>query len=218
MASSGQLDGRTHGYIIRTFRLTDTSLIVEWLTDSEGRVSTVARGALRKKSALSGKLDLLFFAAITYRRSHKSDLHTLREVELKATPQRIRRSMHGLNQVAYFVDLIRRTTEQDTPIPEIFDLFQRALNLAEEGRHGPMFTLWFEWRLLAVLGLRPMEAVDRLGEPALEVLARWDRSPDDCSTADPLSERQTTTLARLLGRSWIREMGRYPKARNELLH
>ncbi|MCS1410476.1 MAG: DNA repair protein RecO [Verrucomicrobia subdivision 3 bacterium] len=218
MATSSQLEGRTNGYIIRTFRLTDTSLIVEWLTDSKGRISTVARGALREKSALSGKLDLLFFASITFRQSLNSDLYTLKEVELKTTPQSIRCSVAGLNQVAYFVDLVRRTTEQNTPTPEIFDLFQRSLNLAEQGQQGPAFTLWFEWQLLAILGLQPARDVIQLTEADRRVLAQWEQSPNDFPMADQLSQQQTNNIACLLTESWIREIGRCPKKRNELLH
>ena len=54
------LETRAIGLILRTRRLTETSLIVHWLTAEEGRVATVAKGALRPKSPFRGKLDLCY--------------------------------------------------------------------------------------------------------------------------------------------------------------
>ena len=50
------------GLILRTLPLTETSLIVRWLTPEFGRISTVARGARRPQSAFHGKLDLFYEA------------------------------------------------------------------------------------------------------------------------------------------------------------
>ena len=46
------------GLILRIRPLTETSLIVHWLTPEFGRVATVAKGARRPKSPFAGKLDI----------------------------------------------------------------------------------------------------------------------------------------------------------------
>ena len=56
------MDESAQGIILRVRPLTETSLIVHWLTAKHGRLSTVAKGARRTKSALRGKIDLLFDA------------------------------------------------------------------------------------------------------------------------------------------------------------
>ena len=48
----------SHGIILRTRPLTETSLIVHWLTPELGRLATVAKGARRPKSPFAGKLDM----------------------------------------------------------------------------------------------------------------------------------------------------------------
>ena len=73
------------GVVLRTRLLTETSLIVHWLTPGAGRLATVAKGALRPKSPFRGKLDLFYHADFTFSRSRRSDLHTLREVSLRET-------------------------------------------------------------------------------------------------------------------------------------
>ena len=50
------MDERAHGVILRIRPLTESSLIVQWLTPESGRLATVAKGARRPKSAFLGKL------------------------------------------------------------------------------------------------------------------------------------------------------------------
>ena len=73
------------GIILRTRPLTDTSLIVHWLTPDFGRMATVAKGARRLKSPFLGKLDLFYLADFSFSRGRRSDLHLLREVGLRET-------------------------------------------------------------------------------------------------------------------------------------
>jgi DNA repair protein RecO (recombination protein O) len=216
MPSAASLEIRECGYIIRTHRLSDTSIIVEWLTQNQGRVATVARGALRKKSALAGKLDLLFHAAISYRRSRRSDLHQLKEVSLLSTPVKLRRSISRLNQVAYFVDLIRRSTEADTPVPEIYELFHRAITLAEGAKLGPNFILWFEWKLLDQLGIQPTFSDRTAPDQLRQLLHYWNQT--DEADVDMLKQIELPPqLASILGHAWIQEIGKCPKLRGPLL-
>ena len=73
------------GLVLRTRPLTETSLIVHWLTPGLGRLATVAKGARRAKSPFRGKLDLFYLADFSFSRSRRSELHTLREVSLRET-------------------------------------------------------------------------------------------------------------------------------------
>lgn len=149
------MEERAKGLILRTRPLTETSLIVNWLTADAGRISTVAKGARRPKSTLRGKLDLFFSAEFTFARSRRSELHTLREVRLAETHGALRRDVDLLQQAAYAAAFIERATERETPVPEVYELMTRFL--PELTRH-PWRTesvLWFELKLLAVLGLQP---------------------------------------------------------------
>ena len=78
------------GLILRTRPLTETSLIVQWLTPEFGRISTVAKGARRPKSPFAGKLDLFYLADFSFTRSRRSELHALREVGLRETHRNLR--------------------------------------------------------------------------------------------------------------------------------
>src|SRR5512137_3007856 len=113
---------RTSGLILRTYPLTETSLIVQWLTPSLGRLATVAKGARRLKSPFRGKLDLFYLADFSFSRSRRSELHTLREVTLRDTHRTLRQDLGLLRQASYCAALIERATETETPLTGPFEL------------------------------------------------------------------------------------------------
>ena len=146
---------RASGIILRTRPLTETSLIVQWITAEAGRISTVAKGARRPKSAFQGKLDLYYEADFLFQRARKSSLHTLREVNLRGTRPQLRTDFVALEQAARAGRRIERTTEEDAPVPEVFDLFKSFLDeLAKPPLEGSLL-LAFEIKLLAELGFAP---------------------------------------------------------------
>src|SRR5262245_43511374 len=103
------MDERTTGLILRVRPLPETSLIVHWLTQDFGRLATVAKGARRPKSPFRGKLDLYYEADLSFLRSRRSDLHTLREVVLRDPHEALRRELTYLRQAAYCAALIEQT-------------------------------------------------------------------------------------------------------------
>src|ERR1039457_7049546 len=109
------------GLILRTRLLTETSLIVHWLTPNFGRIATVAKGARRPKSPFLGKLDLFYVADLSFNRSRHSDLHVLREVSLREMHGALREDILKLRQAAYAAAFIGQATESETPLPAVFE-------------------------------------------------------------------------------------------------
>jgi DNA repair protein RecO (recombination protein O) len=143
------------GIILRTQPLTETSLIVQWLTPNFGRMATVAKGARRTKSPFSGKLDIFYEADFSFGRSRRGELHTLREVSLRKTNGALREDMGKLRQAAYAAALIVQATETETPLVQIFELFQRFLELVGGHEPAPQTILAFELKMLQELGQEP---------------------------------------------------------------
>jgi len=143
------------GLILRTRPLTETSLIVNWLTPEFGRISTVAKGARRPKSPFLGKLDLFYEADFSYTRSRRSDLHTLREVSLRDLHPTLRRELGYLQQASYCARLIEQATEANTPLPAIYELLRAFLAALPHRPPQPRNIYAFELKLLSELGLRP---------------------------------------------------------------
>ncbi len=144
-----------HGIILRTRPLTETSLIVNWLTAAHGRISTAAKGARRPKSPYAGKLDLFYEAEFTFTRSRRSDLHALREVGRPEPHAPLRQELGWLQQAAYAAALIEQTTERETPLPGVHALLKQFLAYLPKQPPQPRTVYAFELKLLDELGLRP---------------------------------------------------------------
>jgi len=145
----------THGLILRTRPLTETSLIVHWLTPASGRLATVAKGARRPKSPFAGKLDLFYAADFSFSRSRRSELHTLREVILRETHAPLREDILKLQQAGYAAGFIEQTTEMETPLPEIFQMLDEFLEQLCQQPPRAQNILALELKLLRELGLEP---------------------------------------------------------------
>ncbi|HYG23801.1 MAG TPA: DNA repair protein RecO [Verrucomicrobiae bacterium] len=153
---------RAQGIILRTRPFTETSVIVDWLTPELGRISTVAKGARRAKSPFRGKVDLFYEAAFSFTRSRRSELHTLAEVILLQTHPGLRRELGYVQQASYASALIVQTTEKESPVPEIHELFHGFLATLPKRPPQPRNIFAFELKLLALLGLQPDLAEARL--------------------------------------------------------
>lgn len=149
------MDQSAHGIILRTRPLTETSLIVQWLTSDLGRISTVAKGARRQKSPFSGRLDLYYEADFSIQRGRRSELHLLKELKLADTHSRLRTELVWLAQAAYAGQFIELATETETPLPEIFVLFQSYLGALPKHPPNRGMPIAFELKLIQELGLGP---------------------------------------------------------------
>jgi DNA repair protein RecO (recombination protein O) len=159
------------GLILRTRPLTETSLIVHWLTPELGRIATVAKGARRPKSPFAGKLDLFYAAEFSFSRSRSSDLHNLREVKLLETHGAIRTDIGKLQQAAYAANFIAQATETETPLPEIYGLVRHFLQSLCGETPSAQNVFAFELKLLRELGQEPDLAGARLTPGAKKIVA-----------------------------------------------
>lgn len=143
----------TEAILIRTTRLTDTSLIVSWFTEGEGLVKTVAKGALRPKSPFAGKLDLFFSGEISVVRARKGELHILREVSVSDWRQGLRRQYSSTLMAGYFCQLVEVGVEPGHCDAPLFDLLKRALDYLAKEAPTMKAMLHFENRLAEILGV-----------------------------------------------------------------
>ncbi|HKX60640.1 MAG TPA: DNA repair protein RecO [Verrucomicrobiae bacterium] len=208
------MEHRTKGIILRTRLLTESSLIVHWLTPDAGRVSTVAKGARRPKSPFSGKLDLFFTAEFTFIRSRRSDLHTLREASLLDNRVALRQDIVGLQRACYGTAFLEQVTEPDTPLPGIFELFQGFIDEVCRRPAAPEVTLAFEIKMLDELGLRPVLETAALSEGARKIAGHL--SADRWSDLQPLkpTAAQLRELRHFLQSCLLQHFGRVPRGRD----
>jgi DNA repair protein RecO (recombination protein O) len=143
----------TEAILIRTTRLTDTSLIVHWFTEEEGLVKTVAKGALRPKSVFAGKLDLFFSGVIGVARARKGELHILREVAISNWRQGLRRQYLTTLLAGYFCQLVEGAVEPGHADAPLHDLLRRGLDHLDTEKPSMRALLHFEKQLAEILGI-----------------------------------------------------------------
>jgi DNA repair protein RecO (recombination protein O) len=201
------------GIILRTRLLTETSLIVHWLTADLGRIATVAKGARRSKSPFSGKLDLFYRADFSFSRSRGSELHNLREVKLLDTNSTIREDLFKLQQAAYAAALVELATETETPVPEIFALVREFLVVLSRPKPAPQNVLALELKLLRVLGLEPDPAQARLTPGAGRLLQGLMDHDWEQGARLKLTREQHHELQQFLHGFLVLHLGRSPRGR-----
>lgn len=206
-----------HGIILRTRPLTETSLIVQWLTLEHGRLSTVARGARQNSSPFRGKLDLFYRARFSFVRSRRSDLHTLNEVILEETYSSLREDLGRLHQAGYAAALIEQTTETDTPLPALYQLFLDFIGAIQRRKPRVLEVFALEIKLLDQMGLNPVGQAASISAGSLEIMRRLgDLSFEKLSTLHA-SEKQAYELGNYL--HWFLDfhMGKLARGRNKAL-
>ena len=211
------MDERATGLILRVYPLTETSLIVHWLTQEFGRIATVAKGARRPKSPFRGKLDIFYSAEFSFGHSPRSELHNLREVSLRETHPALRRDLPILQQASYCAALVEQVTEKETPLPTIFELTNGLLNYLPTQPAHPQTVFSFELKLLHELGLAPDLAKTKLTEGARQLLKTFASEGWEMLSRIKASEAQLTEIRQFLHGFLIFHLGKIPKGRSSAL-
>jgi DNA repair protein RecO (recombination protein O) len=206
-----------HGIILRTLPLTETSLIVHWLSPNLGRIATVAKGARRPKSPFAGKLDLFYEADFSFSRSRSSDLHNLREVSLRQTNEPLRKDIAKLQQAAYAVAFIVQATEAETPLPAVFELFQKYVESVSSHEPSAQLVFAFEIKMLQELGLEPDWGETSLTAGARKVVEALIQRDFASTLGVKLADNQVSELRQFLHGFLIFHLGKVPRGRAQAL-
>lgn len=144
---------KARGTLIRRIPLTETSLIVHWCTLESGIVKTVAKGARRPKSPFAGQLDLFYRCELEIHPARQGDLHILRDLVVEHRRLGLRRNWIQTLAASCFVKWIDLVAESGTPLPELAELLDRALDYLDEKDVDGRVLRHFERRLAALLGI-----------------------------------------------------------------
>ena len=202
---------------MRTRLLTETSLVVHWLTPAFGRIATVAKGARRLKSPFLGKLDLFYEVDFSFNRSRRSDLHILREVGLRETHGELRADILKLHRAAYATAFIEQATETDTPLPGAFELLHDFLKCLCGQKPAVQIVFAFELKLLREIGLQPDWTQTSLAAGTKKIAGVLTQKDWAAGLRLKLTDAQVVELRQFLHGFLIFHLGRLPKGRASAL-
>lgn len=205
------------GIILRTRPLTETSLIVHWLSPSFGRMATVAKGARRAKSPFVGKLDLFYEADFSFSRSRNSELHTLREVRLRKTNSALREDILKLRQAAYAAAFIVQATETETPLPEVYELLEKFLESLCAHDPSSQLIFAFELKMLHELGMEPDWDQAKLSAGTEKIVSALKQRTFEGVFGLKLADNQISELRQFLHGFMVYHLGKVPQGRAQAL-
>ncbi len=149
---------KTTAIPLACYPYSSTSRIVHWLTRHQGKVSTLLKGALRPHSPFRGEYALFSTSELLYFTQRTGTLHTGKECALLHPRPAFRRNWRAMQSASCITALFNKTTPEEAPCPELFELFEELLDLAEEYGHSFSFLGWAELRFCAHHGHAPQLA------------------------------------------------------------
>ena len=127
----------------------DTSIIADVFTESSGKVSIMAKGAKNPRSKFFGHL--LPFSALRIIVTGKSEMKTLTQIDSNFVSQSVK-GPHDLYTYLYVNELMMRLLPKGLPNQELYDLYQKFVELARADAISDLDLRVFELNLLDVLG------------------------------------------------------------------
>jgi len=130
---------------IRKYR--ETSAVLSCFSETYGRLDVLAKGLYRKKS----KNDLpAYFQEYKLSAHIKTELGILTELELITAGEKL------LGQewltACYCNELLLKFIPKDEPVGALYLAYQDVLIALQQKKNYPVYLLWFEKRLLEILG------------------------------------------------------------------
>jgi DNA repair protein RecO (recombination protein O) len=177
----------------------------------------VAKGARRPKSPFRGQIDLFHLAELSFARSGRSELHTLREVRLLESHAALRPELAYLQQASYCAALIEQTTETESPLPVLYAQFTGLLGEMPRHRARPGTIFAFEMKLLDDLGLKPDLARTALSAGVRQLLEKFAAEDWPALFRLRLSAAQEAEVQNFLHGFLIYHLGKLPRGRSAAL-
>ena len=143
---------RAEGVILRRRNLGEADSIFTVFSGSEGKFEAIARGVRKARSRMRGHLEPLTRSRVLVARGRNLDVFT--QAETIDAYRRLRENLEASAEAIYCLELVDRFTEEREPLPELYALLVRILELLGEGG-GASLTRFFELRLFSILGYEP---------------------------------------------------------------
>lgn len=143
--------------VLQVTEFSETSCVATLFTREWGKVTGLAKGAYRRRSAFEGALDHLSIVRLAFIRKSAGTLDLLTEARLERRFRGAEKSLERMSAGFLLAELIRLFTEPHDPHPALYDRAQMAVLELDAGDSPPPLTvIAFELELLRQVGHAPM--------------------------------------------------------------
>jgi DNA repair protein RecO (recombination protein O) len=146
---------KTLAIVIRLVEFSESSYVATLFTEDFGKVTGLAKGARRPKSAFENALDVLAVSRVVFLRKSSDALDLLTEAKLERRFRAAARDLNRLYAGYYVAELLNALTDPHDPHPQLFRNSLRTLEALDDSADVAQALLWFELAVLRELGQLP---------------------------------------------------------------
>ena len=131
----------------------ESDRIISLFTRHYGRVSCLAKGVRKVSSRKRGHLEV--FGLINFQAAVSRGLDVLTEAEIKENFRDVRKSLRKVALAYYFMEVVGRTTRENQPNPDLFEILIDSLNRLKKEKKLKGLRLDFVEKVLTSQGFWP---------------------------------------------------------------
>lgn len=146
----------TEGLVLKSYGLSEADKIVVLLTQNQGLIRGVAKGAKRLKSKFGGALEPFSIVQVEYYQKEERELVSIRQIELVKSFFESAGNIQFLQKFAYLAELLTEFAPPHDPNENLYRMAKVCLETASEFPESlENIALYFELWILRLGGYLP---------------------------------------------------------------
>ena len=149
---------KTKGIVLNQFKYSESSLIVNVLTEEYGKMSFIINGVRKKKSKIPANYFQAFnILQIVYLESKKSDLHKITEVNSDIILNNIIFDIHKSAICMFLAEIVNITNQAHEKDEKLYQFLKQLIQYIDEAKTNEISNihLWAVLRLMQFNGISP---------------------------------------------------------------
>ena len=167
--------------VLRTRPFGESDKIVSFFTQDHGKLTGIAKGALRSRKRFVNSLESFSLVNLTFQDRSHSNLAFLLSADLIHGPKALMTNLDRLAHASYLVEITEGLIGEREQNPVVFQHLKEGLRHLEEHGTSLRFLTFFELKLLRLAGYQPvLDNCKKCHKDCLDgPLSQWHFSPLD---------------------------------------
>ena len=167
--------------VLRARPFGESDKIVSFFTRDHGKLTGIAKGALRSRRRFVNSLESFSLVNLTFQDRSQRNLAFLISADLVHGPKALMTDLDRLAHASYLVEITEGLIAEREENPAVFQHLKEGLHHLEENGASLRFLTFFELKLLRLAGYQPvLDNCKKCHKDCLdESLSQWHFSPQE---------------------------------------
>lgn len=186
----------TPAIVLRARPYGESDKIVTFLTEGFGKLTGIAKGALRSRRRFVNSLEPFSLITLRFEERSHSNLAFIAGAELLFGMRQLASSLERIAYAAYLVEITDGLVSEREENSAVFQHLRDGLRYLEQIGSSLRFLTCYELKLLHLVGYRPaLELCKRCGQARSAAVSQWYFSPADGGMlCEPCSRQRRNLL------------------------